>query len=146
MPLTDPEIKELFETGLQLSPNGGSGLLDINKFCQKVSEVQRSKPLPAYMNATTKPGSKVGSRIGAGVRSAMGDGEGGSQFENWEVEKKYKRNLEALKGEIEERNNEILLAKKEVASFNKRVLRLEEEKQSLENQLIDKHAKPPREM
>jgi len=39
VPLTDPEIKELFDTGLQLSPNGGSGQLDIPKFCQKVSEV-----------------------------------------------------------------------------------------------------------
>ena len=45
-------------------------------------------------------------------------GETGSQFENWEIEKKYKRNLEALKTEIEERNNEILLAKKEVQNVN----------------------------
>jgi len=97
------------------------------------------------MNATSVPGSKVGSRIGGGVKSGMG-GEGGSQFENWEVEKKYKRNLEALKGEIEERNNEILLAKKEVANFNTRVLKLEGEKQDLEIKLVDKHAKPPREM
>ena len=149
VPLTDPEIKELYETGLELSPNGGSGMLDITRFCQKVSEVQRSKPLPAYMNAAAKPGSKVGSRIGAGVRSAMGGGDGGemgSQFENWEIEKKYKRNLEALKQEIEERNNEILLSKKEVANINARVLKLEGEKQELENKLIDKNAKPPREM
>lgn len=97
MPLTDPEIKDLFETGLELSPNGALAQLDITKFCQKVTEVQRSKPLPAYMNSTTKPGNKIGSRIGAGLRAGGDGGEGGSQFENWEVEKKYKRNLEALK-------------------------------------------------
>ena len=70
------------------------------------------------MSAAAKPGSKVGSRIGMGVGRATaaggGDGEMGSQFENWEIEKKYKRNLEALKQEIEERNQEILLSKKEV--------------------------------
>ena len=54
--------------------------------------------------------------------------------------------MEALKQEIEERNNEILLSKKEVANINARVLKLEGEKQELENKLIDKNAKPPREM
>lgn len=77
---------------------------------------------------------------------AAGNGETGNQFENWEIEKKYKRNLEALKQEIEERNNEILLAKKEVANVNARVLRLEQDKQVLEQRFIDKNAKPPREM
>jgi len=83
------------------------------------------------MNAASKPTGKVGSRIGAGVRqgTAGAAGETGSQFENWEIEKKYKRNLEALKTEIEERNNEILLAKKEVMNVNSRVLKLESEKQ-----------------
>ena len=54
--------------------------------------------------------------------------------------------MEALKTEIEERNNEILLAKKEVQNVNARVLRLESDKEKLENKLIDKNAKPPREM
>jgi hypothetical protein len=54
--------------------------------------------------------------------------------------------LEALKTEIEERNNEILMSKKEVANVNSRVLRLEQEKQDLENKLIEKNAKPPRQM
>ena len=111
-----------------------------------VSEALRSKPLPAYMNAADKPGKKVGSRIGMGVTQGAAGGNSGSQFENWEVEKKYKRNLEALKHEIEERNNEILLAKKEVANVNSRVLRLEDEKSMLENKLIEKNAKPPNQM
>lgn len=94
-----------------------------------------------------KPGKKVGSRIGMGVQNAEGAaGQTSSQFENWEIEKKYKRNFEALKSEIEERNNEVLLAKKEVASVNTRVLKLQEEKQGLENRLIEKNAKPPIQM
>jgi len=142
VPLTDPEIKELFEIGVGLCPNVASGQLVINSFVAKVNEVQRNKPMPAYMSAAAKPGVKVGSRVGAG-------GEGGevsSQFENWEIEKKYKRILDALKHEIEERNNEILLAKKETQNVNARVLRLEGEKQELENKLIDKNAKPPGQM
>jgi hypothetical protein len=66
--LTDPEIKELYETGLLFSKNGGSGQLDIATFAAKVTEAQRSKPLPSYLNAAAKPGSKVGTRIGQGVR------------------------------------------------------------------------------
>ena len=40
----------------------------------------------------------------------------------------------------------MLLSKKEVQNVNSRVIRLEEEKSLLENKLIDKNAKPPREM
>ena len=146
IPLTDPEIKELFDIGVELSSTPASGQLEIASFCAKVTEQQKSKPLPAYISTAAKATNKVGSRIGAGVRSAMEGGDVGSQFENWEIEKKYKRNLEALKHEIEERNNEILLAKKEVQNVNSRVLRLEAEKQALEIKLIDKNAKPPRQM
>ena len=39
-----------------------------------------------------------------------------------------------------------MLSKKEVQNINARVLKLEEDKQALENRLIDKNAKPPREM
>lgn len=98
------------------------------------------------MNSAAKPGAKVGSRIGQGAANAISGNTPGSQFENWEIEKKYKRNLEALKTEIEERNREILLAQKEVHNVNQRVLRLEGDKQELENKLVNKHSKPPREM
>lgn len=107
-----------------------------------IAEAQRSKPLPAYLHITPRvgKGAAVESGIGKGVKNM------GSQFENWEIEKKYKRNIEALKKEIEEKYNEILLKNKEVANVNQRVVRLEKEKQELENKLIDKHAKPPRQM
>ena len=42
-------------------------------------------------------------------------------FENWEVEKKYKKNLEALKHEIEERNIEIKSANQKEQAANARV-------------------------
>ena len=123
--MTDAEIKDLYESNLTKSRVAdGPGHLDITKFVQRITEAQRSKPLPAYLNASTQPGGKVGSRIGQGVRSAQegGAGQTGSQFENWEIEKKYKRNLEALKTEIEERNKEILLAKKDIKdAIDKRV-------------------------
>lgn len=77
--------------------------------------------------------------------SALADPKAGA-FENWEMEKKYKKNLEALKQEIEERNNEIMIAKKEVKDVNNRVVKLEAEKKNLETRLVDRNAKPPREM
>lgn len=84
--------------------------------------------------------------MGVGNAAAASGGQTGSQFENWEIEKKYKRTLDALKNEIEERNNEILLARKEVANVNARVVKLQDDKLELENRLIEKNAKPPREM
>ena len=146
--LTDAEIKEIFDMVPKSEAAGADGQVEIATFVKHVTEAQKAKPLPAYMNSSVKPGRKVGSRIGMGSAHADGGAaaQTGSQFENWEIEKKYKRNLEALKHEIEERNNEILLAKKEVTNVNSRVLRLEAEKLDLENRLIEKNAKPPRQM
>ena len=141
--MTDAEISDLFETG-DSSRSQKAGHLDISNFVKTVQEASKSKPLPSFLTtAPTKPGSKVQSRIGMGSGNAAGNTGG---FENWEVEKKYKKNLEALKHEIEERNSEILIAKKEVQDVNKRVVKLENEKQKLETKLVDQHALPPREM
>ena len=71
VPMTDAEIKDLFENQVTKSKIDGPGSLDITKFVQKVMDAQRSKPLPAYLNASTTPGGKVGTRIGQGVRSAQ---------------------------------------------------------------------------
>ena len=142
--LTDSEINELFETGD--SNRGQSGQLDIKNFVDAVQTASKSKPLPSFLTtAPAKSGSKIQSRIGMG--SGLTErGAAGSGFENWEVEKKYKKNLEALKMEIEEKNNEISIAKKEVEDVNKRVVKLETEKRNLETRLVDRNAKPPREM
>lgn len=141
--MTDAEIKDLFETGD--SKRDSKGHLDIVSFVQQVQAASKQKPLPSFLTTTpSKPGSKVQSRIGMG--SAMANTGAAGAFENWEVEKKYKKNLEALKQEIEERNNEILIAKKEVQDVNNRVLKLEAEKRELETKFVDRYAKPPREM
>ncbi len=66
-----------------------------------------------------KPTSKVQSKLGQQGTKPVGDTAGGA-FEQWEVEKKYKKNLDALKQEIEERNREIQLARKEVKDTNER--------------------------
>jgi predicted nucleic acid-binding Zn-ribbon protein len=60
------------------------------------------------------------------------------------VDKKYKKNLDALKQEIEERNREIQMARKEVKDSNERAQKIENEKRLLEARLVDKSSKPPR--
>lgn len=97
----------------------------------------KAKPLPSFMLSTQTTASK--SRGG-------GLGSGGSEFENWELEKKYKKNLEALKKEIEEKNKEIKLFKNEVTDCNSRAQKLENEKKHLESRLVEKNAKPPSEV
>ena len=63
----------------------------------------------------------------------------------FEAEKKYKKNLEALKSEIEEKNRDISSLEKEIKDCNDRYNRLEHEKKALEARLVDKHSKPPKE-
>lgn len=107
--LNDEEIEKLYETSDVV--RSAKGHLDVLSFVKIVEEAGRRKPLPSFlMNIPEKPGSKVQSRIGMGY----GMQKQGANFENWEVEKKYKKNLEALKHEIEERNKDIIIAKKEV--------------------------------
>ncbi len=91
-----------------------------------------------------KPDSKVQSKIG---QTGAKTGESNSAaFDSWEIEKKYKKNLEALKLEIEDRNREIQIARKEVKDSNERVQKIEAEYRKLEGRLVDKNAKPPRQV
>ena len=57
----------------------------------------------------------------------------------FEAEKKYKKNLEALKQEIEDRNREIQIARKEAKDSNERVQKIEAEYRKLEGRLVDKN-------
>lgn len=63
----------------------------------------------------------------------------------YEAEKKYKKNLEALKSEIEERNKEIEGLKKEVKDGHDRFHHLDSERKRLEDKLVAIPSKPPRE-
>jgi len=110
------------------------GKLDIVTFCQQVNEAGQAKPLPSFVLQGAKGGSTKG-------RS----GQGAAALGAFDAEKKYKKNLEALKSEIEERNREIDGLKKEIKDGHDRFHRMEGEKKHLETRLVDAHSKPPRE-
>ena len=114
--------------------------LDIRKFCELIARTAKEKPVPSFVTTSMKPGSKV-SKGGVGAK-----GESTSAFEHWEMEKKYKRNLEALKQEIEERNREIQNAKTEARDANIRSRKLETEKESLEMRLVNNKSKTAKDM
>jgi predicted nucleic acid-binding Zn-ribbon protein len=72
-----------------------------------------------------------------------GLGAGGGAMEMYEAEKKYKRNLEVLKTEIQDKNREIEGLKKDVKDSNDRHTRLVEDNRKLEQRLINNNSKPP---
>jgi len=114
--MNDGEIEGLFRvSGPALSPDGMQ--LDIKKFVTIVSQAAKEKALPSFVTASEKPGLKVS-------RGGATGGASSSAYDHWEMEKKYKRNLEALKTEIEERNKEIQIARNKCDDAEKRVRRL----------------------
>jgi regulator of replication initiation timing len=141
--LTDQDIKEYFDYALEMQKGADqSKSLDIAAFAQLAQQAYTQKPLPQYLSSAPKAGSKIVPR--GGIGAAVGGNN--TQFENWELEKKYKTKEDALKQEIEEKNKEIQNARKEVQDKNARCIRLEIEKSNLETRLVDKHARPPAEM
>jgi len=155
--MTDPEIQKLTQDpgqaggarepgrkGVQEeekqqygAPSTLPTYVDIEKFTRQVNEAGRIKPLPNYVLQGPK-----GSRSAGATRPGGG---GGNSMGAFEAEKKYKKNLEALKTEIEEKNREIEGLRKEVKDCHDRYNRLDHEKKNLEARLVDKHSKPPRE-
>lgn len=63
----------------------------------------------------------------------------------FEAEKKYKKNLDALKVELQEKIREIEGLKKEVKDLHDKQGRLDGERKKLETALINKNQKPPKE-
>jgi hypothetical protein len=110
--------------------------MDIKKFALQVNEAAKTKPLPNYVLQGPKGSSSLGKAR---------QGGGGNSMGAFEAEKKYKKNLEALKQEIEEKNREIEGLRKEVSACHDRYKALDVEKKDLEAKLVDKHSKPPRE-
>lgn len=140
--LSDAEIQKLVASateGANSSPATRSEgeQIDIKRFCQQVNEAAKAKPLPSFVLQGAKGGSSLGGgRAGSGAGGALGA---------YEAEKKYKKNLEALKTEIEDKSREILGLRKEVKDCHDRYNRLDADKKNLEARLVDKHSKPPRE-
>jgi hypothetical protein len=85
--MSDAEIDSLYEFTQK------NCQIDIKDFVAAINAASKQKPVPQSLTIQSKPGSKVPQR-GA---SAGGSSTTNSAFENWEVEKKYKKNLEALK-------------------------------------------------
>ena len=78
------------------------------KFAKRVEDSNTAKPLPAYLSRASKAASQgKPSKIGSGLSALKEQNPMATQFEQIEQERKYKKNLEALKHEIEERNQEI---------------------------------------
>jgi hypothetical protein len=110
--LSDAEI-EVLGSSAEMS----NELIDTKVFVNKVAVASKQKAPTSVKNAV-KPDSKISSRIGAQGQKSEGNSQA---FDSWEIEKKYKKNLEALKQEIEDRNREIQVARKEVKDSNERV-------------------------
>lgn len=86
-----------------------------------------------------------GPKGGAPARGGRAGAGAGNPLGAFEAEKKYKKNLEALKQEIEDKNREIDGLRKEKDLGHDSYKRLDAEKKRLEARLVDKHSKPPRE-
>ena len=96
--LSDADIETLFSSA-EVQP----GILDVKTFLNKVQVASKAKAPPLAKSAV-KPDSKVQSKIG---QQGAKDSANSNALDSWEMEKKYKKNLEALKQEIEDRNREI---------------------------------------
>jgi Ca2+-binding EF-hand superfamily protein len=130
--LSDQEIQKLQASSMVASKQISmkkEEMLDIKAFAAQVSEAARAKPLPSFILAGNK-----GKNAGAG--------SGGNSAE---AEKKFKRNLEVLKSEIEDKNRELESLRTEVKDALDRCRRLERDKEALQTRLVDGQSKPPKE-
>jgi len=107
--------------------------INVKQFVKQVAEAGKTQPLPNYITQ------------GPRGSNAAGKGGKGNPMAAFDAEKKYKKNLEALKNEIEEKNREAQGLRTEVKICHDRYNRLDQERKNLEAKLVDKHTKPPRE-
>ena len=139
MGMTDKEVEDLYKYGQQeQTAKTQKGHLDIQSFCKMVETAAKQKPLPPTIKHEEKD---TLSRIGKGVNA-----KNQKTTTDYELERKYKKNIAALTQEIEERNQEIKNVRDAVQNEKVKVSRLEEDKRKLETRLVDRNAKPPAEM
>jgi len=91
-----------------------------------------------------KPQQKLADKTRSVVNQQEGFGKQAGAFENWEVEKKYKVKLEALKQQIEEGKSEVRAAEKQTKHWQETANKVEREKNDLMARLVDVNSKPPR--
>ena len=70
--------------------------------------------------------------------------EGSSQVAAYDAEKKYKKNLEALTTQIEERERRINAQEAEIQIYHKKINALEKEREKNEHKKADRQVKPPK--
>jgi septal ring factor EnvC (AmiA/AmiB activator) len=110
--------------------------MDVRRFALSVVEAGKAKQLPNYVLQGPKGSSSLGGKKSGGPGNAMA---------GYDAEKKYKKNLEALKQEIEEKNREVDGLGAQIQDCHDRYNKLDREKKDLEARLVDKNSKPPRE-
>ena len=78
--------------------------INVKQFVKQVAEAGKTQPLPNYITQ------------GPRGSNTAGKGSKGNPMAAFDAEKKYKKNLEALKNEIEEKNRESQGLRTEVKS------------------------------
>lgn len=128
--MTDAEAKSLFEEGQPAGTNDG---LYIKYFADKVAMVHRSKPMIWDYRAPNAAKAKVQTRMEAEVVSE-------------ENVTKFKKSIEALKLELEEKNKEIKSLNLQIGNSTKERIKLENELKLMSAKLVSKYDKPPQAM
>lgn len=109
-------------------------MLEIRKFIARIELIGKSKPLPQYI---------FNQKGGKGAQAKQGAST--SMMKAHDDESKYKKNLDLLRTEIEEKNREIDAKDKEIRECKTKISYQEREKKKLETQLMNKDQKPPKE-
>lgn len=111
-----------------------SSIIKVRTLASKAQEIGALKPLPAYvLKSRDDKKSKTQGNVGTGQVAAF------------EAEKKYKKNLEMLKSEIEERNRRIEAQSAEILEGKKRIESLDAKLKFTDAKIADIRAKPPKE-
>lgn len=109
-------------------------IVRIKSLSDRCQEIGQLPTLPTYV---LKGGSeKVG-------KSMRGGNEGSNQVAAFDAEKKYKKNLEALTTQIEERERRINAAEAEIQQHYKKIKSLEKQLEAIDHKKADQKVKPP---
>ena len=117
--LADDAVEHLFQAG---ETPDSLGQLDIKTFIERVVAASKYTPLNSALLGA-KPKKEPGSKTTTPTAN--------SQFESWEIEKKYKTKLQALQQQIEESKKETQAVEKQAKHWQELANRQEKEKNLL---------------
>lgn len=107
----------------------------IKTVVDRASEIGRLPQLPAYV---------MKSKDDKRAKSMQGGNQGSSQVAAYDAEKKYKKNLEALTSQIEERERRINAQEAEIQIYHKKIKGLERQLETIDHKKADAKVKPPK--